>query len=289
MKSDQAARDYERIERAIAYLDASWTEQPDLGRVAAHVGVSQSHFDRMFVRWAGVSPMQFLRFLTKENAKHRLREGRSVLDAAFDVGLSGPGRLHDLLVTCEAVTPGEYKSGGAGVKIDHGFAPTPFGECLIASTARGICALRFANGEPSATMLAELRGDWPNAEMVHAPKDAARIAAKLFDPAGNPPRLHLRGTNFQLKVWRALLEIQPGTLVTYQDIAQRIGQPGASRAVGSAVGGNRISFLIPCHRVIRKTGVFGNYRWGAARKLALCGWEGARSSGLTTDNASACR
>jgi AraC family transcriptional regulator of adaptative response/methylated-DNA-[protein]-cysteine methyltransferase len=285
----QAARDYERIERAIAFLDEHWSAQPDLGEVARHAGVSPSHFERMFARWAGVSPMQFLRFLTKENARQRLRAGRTVLDAALDVGLSGPGRLHDLLVTCEAVTPGEYRNGGRGLHITHGFAGTPFGTCLVASTPRGICALEFANGEPRSAMTARLRDEWPAAEMRASDASAQELAGEIFHAPGPPLRLHLRGTNFQLKVWRALLAIAPGGLATYQDVASDIGQPAASRAVGSAVGANPVSFLIPCHRVIRKTGVFGNYRWGAARTLALCGWEAARSSGLVTDSASACR
>jgi len=273
----QSARDYQRIERAISYLDARWIEQPDLARIARHAGMSQAHFERMFLRWAGVSPMQFLRFLTKENAKQRLRSGRSVLDAALGVGLSGPGRLHDLMVTCEAVTPGEYRRGGAGVRITHGFTETQFGECLIASTSRGICALEFVNGESREAILERLHAEWPEAEFRKTNDEAQKLALRIFTTPGSRLRLHLRGTNFQLKVWQALLRIGSGELASYHDIARAIGQPAASRAVGSAVGANPISFLIPCHRVIRSTGVFGNYRWGPERKLAMCGWEGAQA------------
>ncbi len=273
---DQAAIDYARVERAIAFLHAQWNDQPDLAAVAAHVGLSPAHFDRMFTRWAGVSPMRFRRFLTKEDARRRLRGGASVLDAALAVGLSGPGRLHDLFLTCEAVTPGEYKRGGAGVEIRHGFAATPFGEGLFARTASGVCALEFANGSPREAMLAALRREWPAATFVSDASGARRLAGEIFGSDAAPVRLHLRGTNFQLKVWRALLAIAPGELSSYGNLAAAIGAPTASRAVGAAVGANPVSFLIPCHRVIRGTGIFGHYRWGAARKLALCGWEAAR-------------
>jgi AraC family transcriptional regulator of adaptative response/methylated-DNA-[protein]-cysteine methyltransferase len=283
--------DYHRVERAIAFLDARWPEQPDLGAIAAHVGLSEAHFVRLFTRWAGVSPMRFLRFLTKEEAKKRLRAGASVLDAAFDVGLSGPGRLHDLLVTCEAVTPGEYKRGGEGVEIRHGFADTPFGECLIAWTDKGICALAFVDEDrPREAALAELRADWPRARFVEDPAGANRLAMRVFGPNREGLRVHLRGTNFQIQVWQALLRVQAGALVTYRDLAVAIGAPTASRAVGGAVGANPIACLIPCHRVILGTGAFGHYRWGSPRKKALCGWEAAHaSSGLATESGSACR
>lgn len=275
---NQASRDYARIERAIAFLDEAWADQPDLARVAAHLGLSPAHFERLFVRWAGVSPMQFLRFLTKENVKLRLRAGRSVLDAAYDVGLSGPGRLHDLLVTCEAVTPGEYKRHGEGVDLTYGFAATPFGEALIAFTPRGLSALQFVGPDAPATLGTALRSAWPRARFVESSAEARRLAALIFSGPGRRLSLHLRGTNFQLKVWQALLEIPAGGLATYHDLAHDLGQPGACRAVGSAVGANPVSVLVPCHRVIRKTGVFGQYRWGAPRKLALCGWEAVRSA-----------
>lgn len=271
-------RDYARVERAIAFLAGRWNDQPDLAAVAAHVGLSPAHFDRMFTRWAGVSPMRFLRHLTKEEARRRLLAGESVLDAALAVGLSGPGRLHDLCVTCDAVTPGEMKRGGAGVEIRHGFAATPFGEALFAATGRGLCALTFPGETGRAEAVAELRADWPAARLVADDAAAADWARRVFGSPGDPVRLHLRGTNFQLRVWRALLEIPPGQLTTYGALARRLGAPTASRAVGGAVGANPISVLIPCHRVIRGTGAFGNYRWGPARKLALCGWEAERAA-----------
>lgn len=278
MNATQAARDYARIEKAIVFLQENWTAQPDVARIARHAGLSEAHFERMFRRWAGVSPMQFLRFLTKESAKSRLRSGGSVLDTAYDVGLSGPGRLHDLLVTCEAVTPGEFKRGGRAVRITHGFASTPFGECLIARTERGICTLYFAKENAPEALLADLREEWPRAELRHSAGEARRLASEIFTSSRSSLPLHLRGTNFQLKVWQALLRIPNGALATYEDVARVIGQPAATRAVGSAVGANPLSLLIPCHRVIRKSGVFGDYRWGSARKLALCGWEAARAS-----------
>ncbi len=275
MKSHDSSRDYARIERAIAFLHERWIEQPALREVAREVGLSESHFDRMFRRWAGVSATQFLRFLTKESAKARLRAGASVLEASYAVGLSGPGRLHDLLVTCEAVTPGEFKSGGRDVEIRYGFAATAFGECLLAATDRGLCALAFrSEGED---LLDELRREWPHARFRESAIEAGSLAAAVFEPRRAALSLHLRGTNFQLKVWQALLRIPEGALATYQDIARAIGQPAAARAVGSAVGANSLSVLVPCHRVIRKSGLFGHYRWGSARKLALCGREAART------------
>ena len=269
-----SARHYAQIERAILFLDARWDSQPSLAEVAAHVGLSEAHFDRLFTRWAGVSAMRFLRFLTKEQVKARLRSGMSVLHASLDAGLSGPGRLHDLMVTCEAVTPGEYRSGGTGVEIRYGFAPTPFGEALIAATPRGICSVQFATEAGPEPLLERLRREWPAASLVEDRRRAKQLAGEIF--SDSRPSLHLRGTNFQLQVWQALLTTKPGDLVTYGDLAESIGVPFACRAVGTAVGANPISILVPCHRVIRKTGAFGNYRWGAPRKIALCGWEAAR-------------
>lgn len=274
---DATSRDYARIERAIVWLATHWREQPSLAEIAAQAGLSPEHFDRIFSRWAGVSPLRFARFLTKEHALERLAAGASVLDAAYDSGLSGPGRLHDLLVTCEAVTPGEAKSGGRGVTIQYGFAETPFGECLLASTLRGICRLEFATGDLPTEMVARLRAAWPKAPLVESSDVARRLARSVFSETGERRRLHLRGTNFQLQVWQALLRIPEGALTTYGNLARAIGVPTAGRAVGTAVGANPVSILVPCHRVIRSTGVFGHYRWGAARKLAICGWETARS------------
>ncbi len=278
----QAAMDYARIERALRFLNTHYLRRPTLDEVAAHIHLSPFHFERLFQRWAGTSPKRFLQHLTKEHAKAILQDSRSLLDAAFESGLSGTGRLHDLFVSCEAVTPGEYKHRGEGVTIEYGFHPTPFGECLLATTERGICALRFLSTPSKQTALRELRDDWPAAEFVENDGETGGICRRIFSGAakyaGAPFHLHLRGTNFQLKVWQALLTIPCGRLANYGDLAAKIGAPGASRAVGSAVGRNPVAYLIPCHRVIRSLGVIGDYRWGRERKQAIIGWETARTS-----------
>jgi len=272
---------YPIIEKALIYLDANAHARPSLAEVAESVGLSEFHFQRLFTRWAGVSPKRFLQFQTLEHAKQLLSEPRSLLDVTYEAGLSSPGRLHDLFVTIDAVTPGEYKRGGEGLRIEFGVHETPFGDCLIATTERGLCGLSFigAGDDPYD----DLRARWPNAMLVERPDTTQGIAALIFGTSapdiGAPPiRLHVRGTNFQLKVWEALLRIPPGGVSTYEQIAAAIGAPTASRAVGTAVGANPVAYLIPCHRVIRKTGAFGNYRWGAARKRAMLGWEAARAS-----------
>lgn len=274
------AEEYARIERAIELLDERRREQPSLGALAASLGLSEGHLQRTFSRWAGVSPKRFLQFLTKEHAKALLREGRDLLDVAYEAGLSGPGRLHDLLVAAEAVTPGEYKQRGRGLHIAYGFHPSPFGECLLAVTERGICGLAFAAAGERQAALADLRRRWAEAELREEPARTGPLVAEVFAPflGRGPAPLHLliRGTNFQLQVWEALLRIPPGHAVSYQEVAAWIGAPRAARAVGQAVGENPIAFLIPCHRVIRRVGGFGGYRWGAARKRALLAWEGAR-------------
>ncbi|HSE06994.1 MAG TPA: methylated-DNA--[protein]-cysteine S-methyltransferase [Methylomirabilota bacterium] len=274
------ARDYERIARAIGYLQRHANEQPGLAAAARHVNLSEHHFQRLFTRWAGVSPKRFLQYLTLEHAKSRLAGERGVLDVAGAVGLSGPGRLHDLFVTLEAMTPGEYRAGGAGLAIRYGLHDSPFGAALIAVTARGICALRFVDGPGPG--VDQLRRDWPDAELRHDPAAIAPVSERLFRPLapapGRPLALLVKGTNFQVKVWRALLELPFATVATYGDIAGRIGAPGAARAVGTAVGANPVAWLIPCHRVIRESGALGGYRWGAERKAAMLGWEAAHAS-----------
>ncbi len=278
----QLSADYRRVEQAIRFLEDNARRQPDLTEVAAHVGLSEYHFQRLFTRWAGISPKRFLQFLTKENAKALLAR-TSVLSAAYEAGLSGPGRLHDLLVQCEAVTPGEYRTKGAGVTIAYGFHPTPFGECLLAVTGRGICFLAFVDGNRAAA-LDELKKDWANAALTESPSRTVPLVENIFAPQlvaqpavgriGNPTyTLHLRGTNFQIKVWEALLRLPPGEVTTYQGLAGQIGQSGAARAVGSAVGHNPVAYLIPCHRVLQKAGGFGNYRYGPARKKAILLYE----------------
>ncbi len=278
----QMAEDYRRIEQAILYLENHAQSQPELDEIASAVGLSEFHFQRMFTRWAGISPKRFLQFLTREGAKDLLARSEDLLDAAFGVGLSSLGRLHDLFVTTEAVTPGEYKSGGAGLTIRYGLHETPFGRALIGVTERGICHLGFVQGREGETIDA-LVSDWPQARMVEDHNATAPLVGPIFDLGQRgvtPLRLHLRGTNFQLKVWEALLRIPPGSVTSYEGLAARAGHPGASRAVGSALGRNPVAVLIPCHRVIRKLGEFGDYRYGAARKKALLVRESLQSANL---------
>jgi AraC family transcriptional regulator of adaptative response/methylated-DNA-[protein]-cysteine methyltransferase len=275
----QTAMDYARIERALRFLNGNYLRQPTLDEIAAHVHLSPFHFERLFQRWAGTSPKRFLQYLTKEHAKTILQDSRSLLDATYESGLSGTGRLHDLFVSCEAVTPGEYKRRGEGVTIGYGFHPTPFGECLLARTERGICALRFLSTPSKQATLRELRDEWAAAKFVRNDDESGEICERIFSGAakdgGVPFHLHLHGTNFQLKVWQALLTIPSGRLANYGDLAVKIGAPGAGRAVGSAVGRNPIAYLIPCHRVIRSLGVIGDYRWGRERKQAMIAREAA--------------
>jgi AraC family transcriptional regulator, regulatory protein of adaptative response / methylated-DNA-[protein]-cysteine methyltransferase len=276
----QLSEDYRRIELAIQYLEKHATGQPELSEIASAVGLSEYHFQRIFSRWAGISPKRFLQFLTKEGAKELLAQSEDLLETTYGVGLSSLGRLHDLFVTTEAVTPGEYKSGGSGLTIRYGLHDTPFGKTLIGTTERGICHLGFV-GSSEGNAIDALVADWQQAKMVEDHKATASLVEPIFDLSqrGNMPlRLHLRGTNFQLKVWEALLRIPPGAVTSYEGLAAQAGRPGASRAVGTALGRNPIAVLIPCHRVIRKLGEFGNYRYGAARKKALLGWEAAQGS-----------
>ncbi|MBV6394990.1 MAG: Bifunctional transcriptional activator/DNA repair enzyme Ada [Anaerolineales bacterium] len=274
------SQDYHLIEQAIRFIESNATRQPELGEVAAAVGMSEFHFQRTFTRWAGISPKRFLQYLTKEHARELLAKSENLLETAQRVGLSSLGRLHDLFVATEAVTPGEYKSRGAGVTIHYGIHPTPFGKCLIATTERGICHLGFvetSEGEAVDSLVA----DWKEARMIEDYKTTAPLVAPIFDlnwRGRDTLRLHLRGTNFQIKVWEALLQIPQGTATTYEGIATRIGKPSALRAVGTAVGHNPVAVLIPCHRVLRKDGDFGKYRYGSARKKALLAFESARSA-----------
>jgi AraC family transcriptional regulator of adaptative response/methylated-DNA-[protein]-cysteine methyltransferase len=268
----QLSEDYLRIEQAILYLENRYKDQPGLEEIAANIGLSEYHFQRLFTRWAGVSPKRFLQFLTKEGAKDLLDKSENLLDATHQVGLSSLGRLHDLFVTTEAVTPGEYKSHGAGVTIRYGIHPTPFGKCVIATTERGICHLSFVQTS-EGDAIDQLVAEWQQAWMIEDYKATVTLVEPIFDlhynHRGKPLNIHLRGTNFQLKVWEALLRVPTGAVTTYKEIATWIGKPGAPRAVGTAVGHNPIAVLIPCHRVIRKVGEFGNYRYGALRKKAL--------------------
>jgi AraC family transcriptional regulator of adaptative response/methylated-DNA-[protein]-cysteine methyltransferase len=278
----QMSADYPRIAQAIEYLEKNADTQPELSEVANAVGLSEYHFQRMFSRWAGISPKRFLQFLTKESAKDLLAQSENLLDTTYGVGLSSLGRLHDLFVTTEAVTPGQYKSGGMGLTIRYGLHETPFGEALIGLTERGICHLGFVEGSEGDAIDA-LVSSWPQARMIEDYNATASLVAPIFDlsqRSKKPLHLHLRGTNFQLKVWEALLRIPPGAVISYQGLAEQAGHPGASRAVGTALGRNPIAVLIPCHRVIRKLGEFGNYRYGLARKKALLGWEVANRQAI---------
>ena len=269
--------DFDRIARVIEYINQHRRQHPSLDQLAAVAELSSSHFQRLFTRWAGVSPKKFLQCLTVQSAKRQLQNGQSVLDTALNEGLSGPGRLHDLTVTLEAASPGEIKAGGNGWTITVGFAASPFGSCVVAESPRGICRLAFVDSQERAAVEGPLTNDWPNAQLRWNNGHAAEICERIFQTGyGSGPRSDafplrclVKGTEFQVKVWRALLEIPQGQLTTYGKIAETIGRAKASRAVGSAVGRNEIGYLIPCHRVIRDTGVVGEYRWGGVRKQAM--------------------
>lgn len=277
---DEGARHYAVVARAIDYIRAHVARQPTLEEVADAVHMSPFHLQRVFTGWAGISPKRFLQYLTKEHARMELARASNLLSVAADSGLSGPGRLHDLMISCEAMTPGEIRSGGLGLAIGCGIAPSPFGEALIGWTSRGICHLAFCTATPP-DMFADLERLWPAASITRDDEAARALIATVFPAAPARGRLHLllRGTNFQIKVWEALIRTEPGTLVSYKSLANGIAAPTASRAVGGAVAANTIAYLIPCHRVIRESGVIGNYRWGSARKCAMLGWEAARASG----------
>jgi AraC family transcriptional regulator of adaptative response/methylated-DNA-[protein]-cysteine methyltransferase len=265
--------DYERIEKVIKYLESNFKAQPSLGELAVVAGVSEFHFHRLFKRWAGTTPKSFLQFLTANHAKKMLMESRDLLSTSLESGLSGPGRLHDLLISIEAVTPGEYKAQGANVEINYGVHDSPFGKCLIGTTKRGICHLAFIDTNIKNS-IKEMKENWPKASFKSAPLETKKIFSKIFKRSGSKKiSLVLYGTPFQVKVWEALLRIPEGNILSYGDLAKLTGSPGASRAVGSALAKNAIAYLIPCHRVIRETGDFGEYHWGSARKAALLSWE----------------
>ena len=274
----KGAGDYYRIEKAIRYLDAHSREQPSLGDVAGHLGLSMFHFQRLFHQWAGVTPKDFLQVATLGYAKSLLRESRPVLEAALEAGLSGPGRLHDLCVSMEAMTPGEYRRGGEGLTVRWGVHPTPVGKALFAMTERGVCAIHFPDPlQPLAFSLQPLQQNWPRARLERDDAGtaavAAEVSARMLGRTRERLAVVLRGTRFQVKVWEALLAIPAGSVTTYGAVAARIGQPAAHRAAASAIGANAVGYLIPCHRVLRATGALGGYRWGEARKRALLGLE----------------
>ena len=268
---------YQRVAEAIEFMRAHFREQPSLDEVAQHIHLSPFHFQRLFSEWAGVSPKKFLQFLTIDYAKSLIRKKElSLFDTAEEAGLSGTGRLHDLFIQIEGMTPGEYKNGGAALRIHYSFAESPFGLVLVASTGKGICHMAFVDDEPVA--LQRMQDLFPNARFQQLTDSIQQDALFIFRQDWkdmNQIRLHLKGTDFQLKVWEALLRIPMGGLSTYQQLAQSINHPAASRAVGSAIGQNPVAFLIPCHRVIQSTGVTGNYYWGSQRKAMMIGWEAA--------------
>lgn len=263
-------RDYQRMADTLTWISDHFEEQPTLSDIAARAGTSPYHFQRLFSRWVGLSPKKYVQYLTLDRAKASLDASQSVLAAAFASGLSSPGRLHDLFVNVEGVTPGEYKRGGAGLIIRHGVHDSPFGPCLLMHTERGICGLAFVDEDDERQGLASMAARWPNAELVEDAAAGAELASRIFSPrSGDRLTVLLHGTPFQIQVWEALLRIPTGAVTSYQALADSIGKPNASRAVGTANGANPVSYLIPCHRVIRKSGALGGYRWGLGRKLAM--------------------
>ena len=279
--STQAQADYMRIERAIAYLRENRPDRPQLRDLAAHIGLSESHTQRLFSRWAGISPKRFLQFLTVQEAKRRMRDTGDLLGLALDTGLSGPGRLHDLFVSMEAMTPGEFRRAAAGLVIHYATGDTPFGPALLAFTPRGICHLSFVGPQTADGAVAALRAAWPRARLEEDEPAGQTLLARVFE---RPPdtvdgglSLWVSGSNFQIQVWRALLQIPFAGLLSYGQLARLLDSPNAARAVGGAVAQNPVAFLIPCHRVLRESGEFGGYRWGGDRKRAICAWEAAVS------------
>jgi AraC family transcriptional regulator of adaptative response/methylated-DNA-[protein]-cysteine methyltransferase len=275
--TDPQADDYAYIRKTIEYLTATWRDQPSLEDIAGHAGLSPTHFQKLFTRWAGISPKQFIQALTLDHAKSLLRESASVLDTTYEVGLSGPGRLHDLFVTHEAMTPGVYKAKGEGIEIAWGFHPSPFGKALLMTTEHGLAGLAFADAGMEGSALDDMKARWPRATYREDHKATKSFARRIFDPShwsgDTPLRVVLIGTDFEIRVWETLLRIPFARATTYSDIAGHLGKPSAARAVGSAVGRNPISFVVPCHRVIGKSGNLCGYHWGLTRKQAILGWE----------------
>ena len=285
MENIDNGHDFARMESALQWLADNYEQQPSLKDTALSCGLSEFHFQRIFTRWVGLSPKKYIQYLTLNRAKQSLDEHRSILDATYEAGLSSPGRLHDLFISIESMTPGEYKSCGEGLRIHYGFHETLFSECLLMTTERGICAIGFhAEGGREAT-LARMQEGYENAEWLHDQALTGEHVKSAFGdptrPRSQPLKLLLRGTKFEVKVWEALLTIPTGAVTNYADLAQRIGHPGSARAVGRAVAKNSIAYLIPCHRVIRKSGLLGGYRWGTGRKLAMLTREHLSAPALT--------
>jgi AraC family transcriptional regulator, regulatory protein of adaptative response / methylated-DNA-[protein]-cysteine methyltransferase len=274
---DKAAADYEVVRRAIGYIRNHWRQQPEIEAIADAAGVTPTELHHLFRRWAGLSPKAFLQALTLDGARQLLRDSASVLDASYEVGLSGPGRLHDLFVTHEAMSPGEWKSGGEGLTVSFGFHPSPFGKALIMATERGLAGVAFADAGEEQTALSDMRRRWPKATYVADEARTAPLAGRIFDPSqwkeDRPLRVVLIGTDWEVRVWEALLKIPIGRVATYSGIAKEVCTPAAARAVGAAVGKNPVAFVVPCHRVIGKSGDLTGYHWGITRKQAMLGWE----------------
>jgi len=275
-----SSADYDVVRHAIAYISEHWRAQPEVEAIAHAVGVTPDELHHLFRRWAGLTPMAFLQALTIDHARSLLRDSASVLDAAYEVGLSGPGRLHDLFVTPEAMSPGQWKTGGEGLTIQYGFHPSPFGMALVMATDRGLAGLAFADPGEEKEALIDMKQRWPRAAYVEDAKSTATIARRVFDSSqwrpDQPLRIVMIGTDFEVRVWETLLRIPMGRASTYSDIARRLGKPQAARAVGAAVGKNPMSFVVPCHRVLGKSGDITGYHWGLTRKRAMLGWEAGR-------------
>jgi AraC family transcriptional regulator, regulatory protein of adaptative response / methylated-DNA-[protein]-cysteine methyltransferase len=275
-----AAGDYAVVRRAIGFITEHWRAQPEVEAIAHAVGVTPDDLHHLFRRWAGLTPKAFLQALTLDHARALLRDSASVLDAAYEVGLSGPGRLHDLFVTHEAMSPGEWKSGGDGMTLRYGFHPSPFGQALVIVSARGLAGLAFADAGKEHATLADMQRRWPKATYLEDHARTAAIARRIFDPLSwrpeQPLRVVLIGTDFEVRVWETLLTIPLGKASTYSQVAKKLGRPSAARAVGAAVGRNPLAFVVPCHRVLGKSGDLTGYHWGRTRKHAMLGWEAGK-------------
>ncbi len=278
-----SAADYDVVRRAIAHIRGHWRDQPEIEQIAEAAGVTPTELHHLFRRWAGITPKAFLQALTLDSARQLLRSSASVLDASYEVGLSGPGRLHDLFVTHESMSPGEWKTGGEGLTIAYGFHPAVFGTALVMATDRGLCGLAFADPGEERASLDDMRRRWPRANYVEDSARTAPLTARIFDKqqwrSDRPLRVVLIGTDFEVRVWETLLRVPMGRATTYSDIANSIGKPKAPRAVGAAVGKNPISFVVPCHRVLGKSGELTGYHWGLTRKRAMLGWEAGAVAG----------